>query len=690
MNRLRFFLPLCLIIGLAYGQATIDPSRITIHRDRWGVPHIEAPTDAEAAYGFAWAQCEDDFRTIQLTLLPLRGRLSEVQGPSGAVMDVAAAMLGLDTLVEQRYASDLSPEFRRVVEGFAAGVNAYAQAHPEALLLKGMLPFTPQEIIQGYVFQGAFLTGLETPLSDILGNRLPLEQPRAQGSNAFAFSPTKTTDGRTYFCSNSHQPLQGPYSWYEAHVYSEEGWNFLGATFPGGVTPFVGTNEHLGWTHTVNHPDFVDVYQLSIDPEDELRYRYDGEWRQLQQESIKLKVKVGPFKLPVKRTFYRSVYGLTLKTEQGTFALRFPANQDIRAAEQWWRMNKARNWSEYEQALRMLAIPGTNIVYADRAGNIYYVGYGRIPLREGDFDWEGVLPGDTSATRWEALVPFEQLAQVRNPSGGYVFNSNHSPYLSMAAQDAPDPDTLAPYLGYRVRHNNRSNRFFTLIDSLETVSWGDLLRIKYDIAYEPFVPHPVVTNWRDLWALSPATYPDLTAMLILLHNWDFRCDTASEGATVFLLCWREMYQRLSPQGLWRTGYEASEAELVASLRAVDAYLRGTYGRPNVALGEMQRHRRGEVDLPVAGGPDVLAAMYASPDEDGRFASQVGDGFIQFVKYGPEGPELIETIVPYGSSARPDSPHYTDQMQQYVRQERKVMTLDMEQVRTQARRSYSPQ
>ncbi len=690
--RILIFACCCLSLPLCLGQS-IAPESITIYRDSFGVPHIHAPTDAGAAYGMAWVQAEDDFKTVQMSLLPLRGRMAEFMGKDGAILDVAAAMIGLDTLVEQRYETDLSPEFCKLAEAFAAGLTAYGEGHPDELLLKDLLPFTGQDVIKGYVLETVFLTGLEQPLSDILSNRIPENKlPLPRGSNAFAFSPRKTADSLTWFCSNSHQPLEGMFSWYEVHVMSDEGWNTLGATFPGGITPFVGTNEHLAWTHTVNHPDLADIYQLDMHPDGSLRYRFDGKWLPLREETIRLRVKImgGLLRLPVKQTFYRSVYGLALKNDQGYFALRFSANHRITAAEQWYRMNKAKTWEAFHEALEMQGIPGTNIVYADREGNIFYVGNALLPVRNEQYDWSGVLPGDTSATLWTNFHDFSASVQAINPDCGWVFNSNHSPFFSTAADDAPDSASLPHGAGYLTNHNNRSLRLLEQIEGSDRLSWEDFLTTKYDLRYTDSLYDPVITNWSDLLGLDPETYPDLAEALTILRMWDHETDIHSTGASLFLLSWGYMYKQLFPKGLWRHGYIASEPELVAALRAAVDHCERYFGSVHVPLGDLQRHRRGDTDLPVAGGPQILAALYASEAGDGRYASHTGDGFIQFVRFSQNGPELIETIVPYGASAQPDSPHFTDQMQMYVDHERKVMTLDREIIRQQAEIIYHPQ
>ena len=135
-----------------------------------------------------------------------------------------------------------------------------------------------------------------------------------KGSNAIAISKQKTSTEETFLAINSHQPLEGWYSWYEAHLISAEGMNILGGTFPGGICIFHGVNQYLGWAHTVNHADFSDVYALTMHPSDKLKYRYDGEWKTLKEKKYWSWLKLlGPLKIPIRRTIYESVYGPLLK-----------------------------------------------------------------------------------------------------------------------------------------------------------------------------------------------------------------------------------------------------------------------------------------------------------------------------------------------------------------------------------------
>ena len=295
MKRLLLFIVEITIVYSTCAQKfdPVNPQNITIARDTFGVPHIFAPTDAEAAYGLAWAHAEDDFEHIQHNLLAAQGRLGEVLGKEGVLFDFALKFLGIDTLVEKRYEVDLTEMFRKVIDGYIQGINAYAAAFPEEVLIKNALPFTGQDVIKGYVLSLSLMSGVGMTLKAIKENRFEeFFAPNDQGSNALAIAPSRTEDGKTWLLINSHQPIEGRFAWYEAHIHSDEGWNIIGGLFPGGVTIFVGTNEHLGWAHTTNYHNFGDVYKMHTKPGNKKYYLYDGQWKKFGIRKLSLKVKL--------------------------------------------------------------------------------------------------------------------------------------------------------------------------------------------------------------------------------------------------------------------------------------------------------------------------------------------------------------------------------------------------------------
>lgn len=679
----RFLLFCGLSFACFFASAQFDAAKIDIVRDQWGVPHIFGKTDPDVAYGLAWAHAEDDFATIQQSLLAGKAMLAQYQGKKGAQIDYIIHLLRIPELVEEKYGSDLSPAFKKLLEGYCAGLNAYAAAHPKEILLKKAFPVTPKDMVQYSVLQLCVLSGADNALASIFNGKVPLlENFKTAGSNAFAFNSKKTTDGQVYLNINAHQPLEGPVAFYEAHLNSEEGWNILGANFPGAPCILHGVNENLGWAHTVNAPDKLDIYQLEINPANKLEYRFDGKWEQLEERTALLKVKLGAIRVGVKRKVYWSKYGPTLITERGTFSIRMPAQVDIRGLEQWYRFNKAKNFTEFKSALEMLAIPGYNIVYADRHDTIYYISNGRIPIRDAKYNWKSTLPGNTSATLWNQLHPLKDLPQALQPGSGFVFNTNHSPFHSTEGPE--NPLIKDATMGYETLENNRSKRFSEMLAGYDKVSFEIFRKIKFDRQYPAKFAFP--TGIDSLFLLKAGEYPDVAELITQLQQWDKNAPAESVGAGTFFLAYATVTR--NPALYNRYGI-LTQAQAIAILRSVKAEMLQNFGRTRLQLGEIQKLVRGDKELPLPGLPDVLAPMYSVPYRNGMWKGTQGDAYVELVRFTKDGP-IIESINTYGASGKKESPHYTDQMEMYTRQQTKTMTLDKKEVYRTAARVYHPQ
>ncbi|MGF7215427.1 acyl-homoserine-lactone acylase [Spirosoma lacussanchae] len=665
--------------------AQIDPARVTIARDAYGVPHIFAQTDPEVAYGLAWAHAEDDFKTIQLLVLPAKGMLGRHLGKQGATADYVVELLHAPELVKERGETALDPDFRAVLTGYLQGLNDYARAHPAEVLVRGSFPVTLSDYLKVSVLSLSVISGVDRALQRIYGNQVPLvDFMKNTGSNAIAVHRNKTTEGQTMLAINSHQPLEGPVAWYEAHLCSEQGWNILGGLFPGGATIFHGVNEHLGWAHTVNYQDKIDIYQLQTDKAHPNQYLFDGQWLPLEEKRVRLRVKGIP--VAINRKAYWSRYGATIKTKRGWFAIRTGANQELRGLQQWYRMNKARSFSEFRQALTMTAIPGFNIVYAD-ADTIYYVSNGKIPYRNPDYDWSGTLPGNTSRTLWTRFRPLADFPQYLNPPGGYLFNMNNTPFNATAPADNLDPDAFDPTMGYERWNTNRSIRFGELISQYDKLSYADFKRIKYDLQLPKRLSYAQGPDANALFELDPDAYPDIRDLIYTIRTWNRQATVNSQGAAAFLVFYRYWQDKLSKQTTEKTVLTADDC--AAGLRHVQAYLRKHFGRTDITLGDYQKHVRGKTELPIWGIPDVLASIYAIPYRQGQVRSSQGESYISLVRFPRTGLPLIETVNCFGASGRPDSPHYTDQMALFAAQKTKPMTLDKQEVLRTAKRIYHP-
>lgn len=655
-------------------------ARVTILRDRLGIPHVFGKSDADAAFGLAWAHAEDDFPTLQRSLAMTRGRLGELDGEEGAKSDYLVALLRVHEQVEARYAADLSPEFRAVVEAYAEGLNFYAARHPEEMILPGLLPLRGEDIVAGFVHKLPLFQGLMHAVADAAASD-PTAERAGLGSNAFAVSPARSTDGRTHLVINSHQPWDGIVAWYEAHLHSDEGLDVVGGLFPGSPMVLHGHNDVLGWAHTVNEPDMIDVYRLVTNPDDPEQYRLDGEWRSFETREVTLRVRLfGVLPWSATRVARWSVHGPVLELGDGErrslYAFRIAGAGDLRMAEQWWRLGKARSLDEWLGVMRMHAIPMFNTVYADAEGHVGYVYNAKLPIRDPAFDWKGILPGDTSKAIWNDVLPFDALPKVFDPPAGFVQNANSSPFTA-AGPATLDPGRWPTSLGIETRETERSRRLLALLGTGAALSPEAIERAKWDRRYDGGA-------WVDaaLAALlaAPASGAGTDAQEVL-RRWDRSLPPESrEGALAIFT--------LMPYEKAHYGRGPAPPDPAAALEEAAVALRAYFGRIDPTLGEVQRLRRGAVDIPLGGGPDVPAAIYATRAPDKRLVGHAGDCYVMLVSFGPGGVRS-RAVHQYGSSSRPASKHFADQAPLFARQELRPVWRTLGEIRENLDAEYHP-
>ena len=446
---------------------------------------------------------------------------------------------------------------------------------------------------------------------------------KPNGSNAFVVGPAKSSDGATRMVSNSHQPWDGPVAWYELVVHSQTGWNFAGAMFPGAPYPLLGHNETLGWTNTVNRPDLIDVYKLKLNAGGD-QYSYDGQWRPLEKHLIWLRVKLwGPFVLPVPKYVYRAVQGPVIVNKSGAFAVRYGGADQLRMVEEYYRLTRARTFAEWQKALAMQGIPATNFLYADAAGNIAYFYNASFPNRKPGFDYSTVLPGDTSRAYAPGTVPWSMVPRNVNPASGFLVNANSTPFLSAGPGSEMNPADWSPLLGVETDTTNRDNRALELMTGTPRVSADALKTIKFDTGVSR---NGWTGKWfADLMAVDPKGDPTLTQAVAVLRQWDWNADgkgPADSLAAILMRAGQAWHYRRQPEP------DPREALLKAA-----GYLKQHFGRIDVPLGTVLRLRRGTVDLPLDGGPEILRAA-STWDEapDGRLVVNHGDSFVMFVTW----------------------------------------------------------
>jgi len=679
---MKYFFYFLLLLTF-HAQAQIDPKTVTIARDSFGVPHIFAKTDPQVSYGLAWAHAEDDFKSLQMVALPSKGLMGRALGKDGVAGDYAFALFRCREITEEKW-NTLSPAFLRLIEGYVQGINDYAKAHPEEVLVKQLFPMTLKEYIASSVLALTIFNGGDRALRSIFANNVnPLIDYDKMGSNAIAIHPSRTTTGEAFLAINAHQPNEGPEAFYEAHVNSEEGWNALGGLLAGGPCILHGVNENLGWAHTVNFCDRLDIYQLQMNPKKADQYMFDGVWTDLEKKKIKLHIKGVP--IPVSRDLYWSKYGATMKNEQGTFAIRLGANMEIRVLEQWYTMNKAQNFTQFYKAISMQGLSMFNIMYADRNDTIFYINNALMPIRDPSpaYDWKKTLPGNTSKTLWTKFYGIRELPQYVNPSSGFLFNTNHSSFYATAPENNLLASAFSPTSNWETNHNNRSKSFLELMPSAGKIDFDRFKRIKFDRQFPAVFEFPYSID--SLFLMKRANYPQYDTLMRNLQEWDRRGVPESKGAAAFLM----VYEKVSRAMRGKDSRALTMAECEKLLHDIQDQMMKTYSTTDLALGDIQKLVRGDKEFPGPGLPDLLSPEWGVATANGKRKITGGDAYVALVRFPKQGLPIIETVNTYGASSKQGSPHFDDQVPLFLQQKTKTMTLDKAKVLATAKRIYHP-
>lgn len=676
-----------------------DQYDVEILRDDWGVPHIFGKRVTDTSFGLAYAHAEDDFETIQESVAATRGVLGRYRGARAAETDYIISLLDIWGVIERRYQGDVPEHIKDIAHAYAAGLNLYAAKNVQDAWT-GLAPFTAEDVIAGFILKGPLFYNMDSKLLALFGEDYTqdialdpgpdrgawLISPRSRterGSNAMAVSPNRSGDGATRLMINTHLPLEGPVAWYEAHlVAEEEGLDVTGGLFPG--TPLIlhGFNQKLGWASTVSAPDLVDVYVLTRNPDNELQYWLDGEWKNFEVSTAHINVKLaGPFAFKAKQRVLRSAHGPVIEAPHGTYAIRYSGMNEVRQLEQYYDLNTATNFSEFNAAMSILSFPSINYIYADFEGNIAYMHNGKYPDRDNAWDWSKELPGDRSDLIWQSYRPWFDVPKLINPQSGLVYNANNRPDN---ATDGPDNIDLAAFpqsMGLQTNETNRSLRLVELSKANAVIGRDTLLAMKFDTGYaqnstaDEVVKAVLGMDWSD--------EPELAKAAEHLAEWDYHLDGESRhaplGGLTVIRAVTEQYTHRPPP-----------TPEIAFRESVE-FLMTHYGRIDPTWGEINRLNRGQRSLPVSGGADVLRAIYPDDDTDsGKLNAAGGDTWMALVEWDADGNLQADLAHQFGSATKDaSSAHYGDQSELFADEKFRRALINRADIEAVATRVYRP-
>lgn len=682
--------------------------QVVIRRTDFGVPHILAQSEAAAAFGFAYCQAEDHLPTILIGLAAARGELARATGnPKDAESDFTVRRFRVYERSVNTY-HKLDPDFRAILEGFAAGLDFYLEKHPERAP-PWLVKVTGHDVaaygtlgVQRFAFDrdGIIRKFLDSKSGRTAASVTSRNEDLA-GSNMWAFAPSRTTSGHAILMGNPHQAWSPVATYYEGHFTVPGKLNFYGSTFVGRPILTTGFNEQLGWSHTVNYPDLEEIYELSLDSDRPDHYLFDNNSLPLERQDVTVQVPKNGALEPATRVYWHTPLGpVLLRTDDKIYILRSACYDEFRAYQQWYRMTQAKNRDEFRQALATQAVPMFNICYADRAGNIDYLWNGTVPmLPHAAHEFEPV-PAASSDEVWTRIHPLADLPQLANPLGGYVQNCNAPPYFTNLFEPL-DINRYPPYferhrLGFRTQH------------SLELVHGGRQFSLE-EIRDLKFSPRMLLAERiKDDLASLPGLSGDASAAARVLKDWDGTVAADSAGGVLFERWWSHYAHNGSrdfskpvlpdtfsapwtPQSPMSTPRGLGNPERAASaLSRAATEIAREYGRLDVPWGDVHRVKRGELDLPVSGGSGFLGCFRVLDFTELRHGRQYvrgGDGWIFTVEFAD--PPRAYSVLGYSQSEIPGAPHFADQTPLFCQNQMKPVAFTEPDIQARTIRAYRP-
>ncbi len=697
-------------------------NRVKIIRDTWGVPHIYGKSDADAVFGLLYAQCEDDFRRVEMNYIEKLGRTAELKGENALYNDLQIRLLIDSTEAIADY-NKAAPWLKKLLNAYADGINFYLYKNPQVkpVLLTKFKPWYPLLWTDGSIgaINTAGLTVAE--LKNFYSGNPPFEAAipsttdfEQTGSNGFAFAPSVTASKNAILYINPHVTF---YFRPEVQVVSEEGLQAYGAVTWGQFFVYQGFNQHCGWMHTSCNVDVADIYaEKVIKKDDKFQYEYDGKLRPVTERKINLNyLENGLLKTKTFNTYFTH-HGPIMAKREGKWVSLRSFNRAMTSLIQSWQRTKAKGFDEFKKTMELKGNTSNSTVFADDKGNIALWHGNFIPIRDRKLNWSKLVDGSTSKTEWQGLHQINETVHLYNPVNGWLQNCNSTPFTA-AGEHSPKKSDYPAYMAPD-GENFRGINAVRVLAEQKDYDIEKVIAAGYDrrlAAFEVLVPALVRAFEQNI---KDSLYATLAEPIALLKDWDYRCSESSIATTLAI----EWAQKLTPsiQKLYieegeidqventkRLAATASLEQLANPLLKVIGELKAKFGTWKVAWGNINRFQRlsNELDLKYDDAQPSLPMGYASalwgmlPSYNSRYYPN-SDGLLSKKRYGVGGNSFIcavefgkrikaKSLLAGGQSGNPTSIHFSDQAENYTKGQFKEVWFYKEDVLKHAEKAYRP-
>jgi acyl-homoserine-lactone acylase len=690
------------------GRWKATAERVTIVRDTWGIAHVKGKTDADAVFGIAFTQAEDDFNRVEMNYLTSLGRRAEALGPGEIWSDLRQKLFIDPVELKAQYAAS-PPWLKALMNSWADGLNYYLATHPETRprVITRFEPWMALSFSEGSIggdIESISLAELETFYGGVKSARVedPFAFREPTGSNGIAIAPKITRDGHALLLINPHTSF---FFRSELQMTSDEGLNAYGAVTWGQFFIYQGFNARAGWMHTSSGVDVIDEFAEEVSSAaDGLRYRYGDEQRKVTLKTIAVPYRAADGSMASRSfTTYRTHHGPVVRKLGDKWIAVALMHKPVEALQQSFLRTKANSYADFMKVAELKANSSNNTLFADSSGVTAYLHPQFIPKRDDRFDYTQPVDGSDPATDWQGLHALSDAPRVKDPSVGWVFNVNDAPWTA-AGPDSPVKAAFPKYMD-SAGENPRGPHAIRVLTSASGMTRETLLAKAYD---------PYLTAFARLIPTLTAAYdaapdPKLAEQVAALKAWD-KTWSASSTETSLAVFWGEaLWARAAPaaraarMSVWDyMADRSSGADKLAALSEASARLTADFGSWKTPWGEINRFQRLNGDIVQSfrdDGPSIAvpftSAQWGSLASFGakrypgtkRYYGTSGNSFVAVVEFGPKVRALA--ITAGGASGHPDSAHFMDQAARYAAGDLREVYFYPEQLVGRTARTYHP-
>jgi acyl-homoserine-lactone acylase len=666
---------------------------VTIIRDNWGIPHIYGKTDADVVFGLLYAQCEDDFKRVEMNYIEKLGRSAEVKGESEIHNDLQIRLL-IDSADAIRDYQNSPAWLKKLMDAYSDGINYYLYTHPSVkpALLTYFQPWYALLWTDGSI--GAINTGGATVTelrnfypTDTKASAAviePYREPLPSGSNGFAFAPSRTASGKAILYINPHVTF---YFRPEVAVQSEEGLHAYGAVTWGQFFVYQGFNEHCGWMHTSSAADVADLYIEKVKKQDDgYVYEYDGRTRKVMEKTVIINYVSGGRLLSRAFKTYYTHHGPIMAARNGQWLAVKAMNRSMQSLIQSWQRTKADGLESYKKTMDLVSNTSNNTVFADDKGNIAYWHGNFMPKRDPSLNWSKPVDGSTSKTEWQGMHNAEEVVHVYNPASGWIQNCNSTPY-TVSGNSSPKKTDYPAYMAPD-GENFRGVNAAKVLDAGTQYTIDKVIKAGYDphlAAFDVLVP-ALLKAYGNMNA-GDADHALLKEPMQLLSNWDKNTGVNSVATTLAI----EWGQKLMPTIMRSTrdgdqvektkqfAAEADAKQLLTPMVAVIKDLQQKFGNWQIPWGDINRYQRlsgnltetyddNKPSIPSGFAPSTWGCLpsFVSRSFNGtkKYYGYNGNSFICAVEFGKT--VKAKSLLAGGESGDINSKHFGDQAEMYTK------------------------